>query len=106
MKPKKPKKPQKPKKPEQCRIVGTKPKGLGAAMFPACVVFTFDVTEDGVDVSGFHAVADAGADENARAHAGAKIPTAAVKQALRAIRDEYGDRWTLEVTPAARGGRA
>jgi len=96
MKPKKPK----PAKPTHCRVFGVKPKGLGATMFPPRVVFTFDVTEDGVDVSGFHAVTS----EAARV-AGTKIPIAAAKQALRAIRDEYGDRWTLVVIPTARRSR-
>lgn len=80
----------------QCRIIGTKPKGLGAAMFPAHVVFTFEVTDDGVEVTGFREIATPGATGARRAlYANTNIPKAAVKQAKREILDEYGDRWTL-----------
>lgn len=83
----------------QCCIIGTKPKGLGAAMFPAHVVFTFEVTDDGVEVTGFREVATPGATGTRLAlWANTAIPKAAAKQAKREILDEYGDRWTLTVT--------
>lgn len=80
----------------RCRVFGARPKGLGAALFPDRVVFTFTVLQRTVDVTGFVAVgSDVGSTKRSVYGTETEIPKRYAATAKKKIFDEYGNRWTL-----------
>lgn len=92
---KKKKAPTKPtRKPKLCCIFGVGTQGLGAALFPDCVVFNFETgPRNSVEVSGFETANMTDTAATGAAHVDARIAPALVDKAKKSIREEYGNRW-------------